>query len=379
MVSVRSEGLVTMPQVPNQVAVRLLAAGAVISLAACAGSPPVGRGGTGAGGSSGVAGAAGAGGSTGTAGSTGAGGSTDDAGSAGNSDSDDGGDGGDSGAGGGATDAPLASDGSGPHKQFSCPPGPFPAQVVGASTPICTGGGFTYNYTFNEGPTWIASQNAFFFSNFIQGNGGANKMAGDIIKYPLGGTCEIWLHDVGCNGLGVSAEGQLLAACHGPRAVMEYDVVTKQGRVVATMAGGQMLDSPNDLIAHSNGTIYFSNAIFELGGRPQGLGTALVKIDLLGNTSVVQMGGLNGVALSPDEKKLYVVQMGVWDLDDNGNILQKTNAVAPVGDGIAVDCAGAISNNGTNSAFGGPDGKTLLVVGGGTAARTVQMTVPGIP
>ena len=51
----------------------------------------------------------------------------------------------------------------------------------------------------------------------------------------------------------------------------------------------------------------------------------------------------------------------------------------PSGDGIAVDCAGTISNNGTNSAFGGPDGKTLLIVGGGTKARTVQMTVPGLP
>ncbi len=336
---------------------------------------PRGDGAAGASGASGAMGAAGAtglAGSTGAAGITGAGGSTGTAGTTGAASTGD----------GGAdvpADAAPASDGGGPHKQFSCAPGPYPAQVMGTSTPICNGGGFAYNYTFNEGPTWIASQGAFFFSNFIQGNGGANKMAGDIIKYMMGGACEVWLHDVGCNGLGVSATGQLLAACHGPRAVMEYDVVSKQGRVLAAMAGGKMLDSPNDLIAHSNGTIYFSNATFELGGRPQGLGSALVKIDPLGNTSVVQMGALNGVALSPDEKKLYVVQMGVWDLDDRGNILQKTTAAAPGGDGIAVDCAGTISNNGTNSAFGGPDGKTLLVVGPATTARTVQMTVPGIP
>ena len=351
----------------------------LISGAACSSGPAAtakndgAAGATGVAGSTGAAGITGAGGSTGAAGVTGAAGSTGAAGITGAAGStrDGGAD--------VAPDARPASDAGGPHKQFSCPPGPFPAQVMGTSTPICNGGGFAYNYTFNEGPTWIASQGAFFFSNFIQGNGSANKTAGDIIKYTMGGACEIWLHDVGCNGLGVSATGQLLAACHGPRAVMEYDVVSKQGRVVATMAGGKMLDSPNDLIAHRNGTIYFSNAIFELGGRPQGLGSALVKIDPLGNTSVVQMGGLNGVALSPDEKKLYVVQMGVWDLDDNGNILQKTTAAAPTGDGIAVDCAGTISNNGTNSAFGGPDGKTLLVVGPATAARTIQMTVPGIP
>jgi hypothetical protein len=151
----------------------------------------------------------------------------------------------------------------GPKKQWSCPAGPFPAQQQGASTDICVG--FKYNYGYNEGPTWIASQNAFFFSNFIQGS----NEGGDIIKYTLGGACEVWQHEVGCNGLGVSPSGNLIGACHGPRAVMEYDVLTKQGRVVASMTNGKLLDSPNDLIAHSNGTIYFSNTTYELGNRPK--------------------------------------------------------------------------------------------------------------
>ena len=261
---------------------------------------------------------------------------------------------------------------TGPKKQWTCPAGPFPAQQQGASTDICVG--FAYNYGYNEGPTWIASQNAFFFSNFIQGS----NMGGDIIKYTIGGQCEVWLHDVGCNGLGVSPSGNLIGACHGPRAVMEYDVVTKKGRVVADMANGKMLDSPNDLIAHSNGTIYFSNTTYELGNRPKGLDTALVRIDPMGKVSVVEAGGLNGVALSPDEKKLYVVGKGVWTLDDNGAPLQKGGG-DPGGDGIAVDCAGGVSHNGTNSAYGGPDGKTLIVVGGGKNAKTIAMTVPGLP
>jgi len=93
---------------------------------------------------------------------------------------------------------------------------------------------------------------------------------------------------------------------------------------------------------------------------------------------VIQMGGLNGVALSPDETKLYVVGMGTWTLDAQGVPGQK-GGPTPGGDGIAVDCAGNIITQGTNSAFGGPDGKTLLVVGGGTQVRTVAMTVPGLP
>jgi hypothetical protein len=356
---------------------------------------------TGDGGATGTAGATGAGvgggagGGSGTAGSGGSGGAA--AASAGNPSGGGGvtaGSGG-GGAGGGGAGGMTNGDGgvtagsggggaggmtgaggfwgpNGPKKQFTCPAGPYPPQMFGASTNVCVG--FAYNYGYNEGPTWIASENAFFFSNFIVNQ----YTGGDIIKYTPGGTCEVWLHDVGCNGLGVSPSGNLLGACHGSRAIMEYDVKTKVGRKVATMADGKMFDSPNDLIARSDGNVYFSNRTAENGNRPVGLGEALVRIDPTGVTSVIQRGGLNGVALSPDETKLYVVGMGTWTLDAQGVPGQK-GGPTPGGDGIAVDCAGTISINGTNSAFGGADGKTLLIVGGGTTARTVATTVPGLP
>jgi gluconolactonase len=285
---------------------------------------------------------------------------------------------------GGATETHPATDAGGAYTRFVCPPPPYAAQMTTMTTAICNGGGFTYNYAYNEGPTWIATQNAFFFSNFVQGNGSANKTAGDIIKVTLGAggaaTCEVWVHDAGCNGLGVSSTGKLLGACHGPRAVMEYDPATKVSRVVSSMAGGKMYDSPNDLISHSNGTIYFSNTQYELGGRPAGgIGSALVRIDPDGTSTVVATGGLNGMALSPDETKLYVVGLGVWNIGPDGKQTTKTNDGAPGGDGIAMDCAGRITNNGTNSAYGGPDGTTLIAVGGGTAAKLMKMTVPGLP
>lgn len=340
-----------------------------------AGDPPVtGGSATGAGADAGGAGGTGGGAGQPAAGSTSGGQSSGGSAGAGGSLPVGGGAGtGGAGGAGAAGSGGMSFWGpNGPKKQWSCPAGPFPPQQQGASTDICVG--FAYNYGYNEGPTWIASQNAFFFSNFIQGS----NEGGDIIKYTIGGQCEVWLHDVGCNGLGVSPSGNLLGACHGPRAVMEYDVTTKQGRVIASMADGKLLDSPNDLIAHSNGTIFFSNTTYELGNRPKGLDTALVRIDPLGAVSVVEAGGLNGVALSPDETKLYVVGKGVFALDAMGVPGQKSGP-APGGDGIAVDCAGNVTNNGTNSAYGGPDGKTLIVVGGGTNAKTIAMTVPGLP
>jgi gluconolactonase len=318
------------------------------------------------------------GGSSGGMGTSGTGGTS---GGAGMAAAGNGGVGGDGGAQSGGASGSAGSGGAGgggfwgpagPEKQYSCPAGPFPEQVLSNTTTVCSGFAFAYNY--NEGGTWIESAGAFFFSNFPIGQ----YTGGDIIKYTPGGNCEVWLHEVGCNGLAVSPSGNLLAACQGPRAVIEYDVATKAPRTIASMTDGKMLDSPNDLIARSDGNVYFSNRTAELGNRPKGLGEGLVRIDPMGATSVIQMGGLNGVALSPDETKLHVVNMGTWTLDAAGVPGQKGQPT-PGGDGFSVDCAGNILVNGTNSAFGGADMKTLFIVGPGTQVSTKTATVPGLP
>jgi gluconolactonase len=295
-------------------------------------------------------------------------------------------------AGGGDGPATVPDSGSeapASEKTWSCPVGPFEAPMAGPSQEICPG--FKVRYSWNEGPTWIASQKAFFFSNFVIRQSGP----GDMIKFtPETGQCEFFIEGNGCNGLGVAPNGNIIAACQTPRALMEYDPLTKQGKVLADMAEGKLLDSPNDLIAHANGTIYFSNPTFELGGRPPGLGNALLQLSPAGAVTVIATGALNGIALSPDQKLLYVVGMGVWDLDGQG-VLSNRRTFTLGSDGIAMDCAGNIYDNGgnirnpqgqnigkfpagTNMAFGGPDAKTLLVVGG-VGAHTVQMNVPGLP
>jgi gluconolactonase len=258
-------------------------------------------------------------------------------------------------------------------------------------TPQTVCAGFQFNYTYNEGPTWIPSQQAFFFSNFPVGQ----AMRGDIIKYTPGGSCEVFIHDVGCNGLGLSPSGNIMATCQQPRAVMEFDVVTKASTVLVDMYMGKMLDSPNDLVAHSNGSIYFTNPTFELGGRAPGIGPALFWRDPAGLVTLVKMGVMNGVTLSADERTLYVVGGGAWDIDAMGR--PSNNRASFInGDGIATDCDGNIYSStgtiwnaqgqsqgsfqaGTNLAFGGPDGMTLLVVGGGINVRTIRMNLPGFP
>jgi gluconolactonase len=286
---------------------------------------------------------------------------------------------------GGATGAAGASAGAGGgtalHRQYTCPPGPYPAQKMGTSTPVCVGYDLNANgVNYVEGPTWVPSQNAFFFSNFAHSNPGG-MAPGNIVKVDMNGSCSTWLTDVGTNGLHVGANGNIFAACHKTRSVTEFDINTKQPRIVADMYMGKQFDSPNDLVVRSDGNIYFSNPNYELGGRPPGFGPAAFRIDPMGVVTLLSQGGEpNGAELSPDEKTLYIVQGGVWTLDASG-APTKTNQGPPNADGFAVDCAGNLIIQGTNSAFGGPDGKTLIVVsnGGGPSVKFVQMTVPGMP
>lgn len=313
---------------------------------------------------------------------------------------------------------PAATGGSGPARadaggrpdgsfvRSSCPAGPFPTPVVQSTKSVCTD--FTFTYTANEGPTWIASQNAFFFSNYVV----RSPTGGDIIKYTPGGSCEVFIKDVGCNGLAVTPDGNLLAACHQSRSVIRFDLTTKQPTTIADGYMGMMLDSPNDLVVHSNGTVYFTNPVYELGNRPPGFGLAVFRIDPAGVINLIAQGPCNGIALSPDETKLYVLLAGggqaggggpggfnspaaVWDLDPAG-IPSNRSTLGISGDGMAVDCAGNLYtsgtissadgqaigsyvSDGTNLAFGGADGKTLLVVGRNVQVRELQMNIPGLP
>jgi gluconolactonase len=273
---------------------------------------------------------------------------------------------------------------------FHCPPGPYEAPKMVGRKDICPG--FNVKYSWNEGPTWVASQKAFFFSNFVIMEAGP----GDMIKYdPATDKCEVFIQGNGCNGLVADHQGGLIATCQTPRALLRFDLTTKKSTVLVDMVEGKKLDSPNDVVIHGNGTIYFSNTTFELGGRPAGgLGSALMRIDPAGMLTVIAKGGINPLGLSPDGKRLYAMG-GYWDLDDQGAPLKKNGGFTLGNDGIAVDCAGNVYTNsggiispqnqrvgsypgGTNQAFGGEDYKTLLVVGGKNM-HTVQMNLPGIP
>ncbi len=163
------------------------------------------------------------------------------------------------------------------------------------------------------------------------------------------------------NGLARDRQGRLLACEHGTRRVTrtEYD-----GRitVLASHFQGKRLNSPNDIVCQRNGAIWFTDPPFGILGWWEGepatpeLPHGVYRIDPdSGELAMVldDLQGSNGLAFSPDEQVLYVVESRhqphrrIWAYDVDGATLRNkrvyVDAQGPGAyDGIAVDALGNV-------------------------------------
>jgi gluconolactonase len=144
--------------------------------------------------------------------------------------------------------------------------------------------------------------------------------AGHIWKYdPKSGKATIFRSPSGMsNGLKFDADGNLLAAegaDFGGRRVTRTDMKTGKAYIIAAMYEGRPLNSPNDMTIDEKGRIYFSDPRY-LGYEPIDQPVqAVYRIDTDGSLHriITDAGKCNGVAVSPDQKSLYVVS------NDNGS------------------------------------------------------------
>jgi gluconolactonase len=143
--------------------------------------------------------------------------------------------------------------------------------------------------------------------------------AGHIWKYdPTTGKTTIFRSPSGMsNGLKFDADGNLLAAegaDFGGRRVTRTDMKTGKTYIVAGLYDGKPFNAPNDITIDEKGRIYFSDPRY-LGHEPIDQPVqAVYRIDTDGSVHriITDAGKPNGVAVSPDQKTLYVVS------NDNG-------------------------------------------------------------
>jgi gluconolactonase len=128
-------------------------------------------------------------------------------------------------------------------------------------------------------------------------------------------------HQAGSNGLTFDKEGRLIVCQHGERRVVRIE---KKGPVtiLADNYQGKKLNSPNDLVLRSDGTLFFTDPPY---GLPMVFNDPRKETPHSGVYAVVNgqvklltidLKGPNGIAFSPDEKYLYVSN---WDITDIHN------------------------------------------------------------
>ena len=130
------------------------------------------------------------------------------------------------------------------------------------------------------------------------------------------------------NGNTFDYEGRQLSCEHGGRRVVRYEpngTIT----VIAEKFQGKKLNSPNDIVVHPDGGIWFTDPTYGIRGNYEGFKAeqeskeAVYRVDgKSGQIAKVtdEVGQPNGLCFSPDYKKLYVADTGtretkVWDID----------------------------------------------------------------
>jgi gluconolactonase len=249
------------------------------------------------------------------------------------------------------------------------------------------------DFRFIEGPLWVKNGNYLLFSDLMQnaifkwtpgGGPGGNV---EVFRKPVYmGTFPDGVM-IGTNGLALDPQGRLIAAEHGNHRISR----TEKDGTITTLADryeGKRLNSPNDVVVKKSGDIYFTDPVGLLRTYPENSEKPVMEMGFNGLFRITTTGKVellakdiqypNGLAFSPDEKKLYVASSRpdkywmVYDVNKDGSIANGRKFFDgtkepgdDVPDGMKVDSKGNIYATGlTGVVIFSPQGKRLGVIEG---------------
>ena len=255
---------------------------------------------------------------------------------------------------------------------------------------------------FTEGPVWIPDGQYLLLSD-VPGN--------EMKKWEDGKLTTFRKPSNNANGNRLDEKGRLVTCEHHSRTVTRTDAEGKVETLIADFEG-MKFNSPNDLVIRSDGTIWFTDPHYGLGQREREIDENNVFCYRPKTKELFIVAGdfdmPNGLALSPDEKKLYVADSGkprhirVFEVAKDGSLSKgkvfcKLDKGAP--DGIRCDVKGRLFSSAgdgvrvyspegrliglipvpevpSNLCFGGPEGKTLFITAR-TSLYSVELDAPG--
>ena len=191
----------------------------------------------------------------------------------------------------------------------------------------------------HEGPVYVADEDALYFTTVRRGQVAIKRLS------LADGRVSVIREDANmANGMTLDREGRLVICEQGslidPARITRFD---RRRRTVETLVEGS-LNSPNDVVVRSDGTIWFTDPSY--GGTKTQPGEYVFRIAPGGNVSTVDttLTRPNGITLSPDEKTLYVAD------EPNDKIVRYTvNTDGTTSDWVTVKATGVAPKDTRNA------------------------------
>jgi gluconolactonase len=208
----------------------------------------------------------------------------------------------------------------------------------------------------HEGPVYVADEHALYFTTVRR-----ERVSIKCLSL-ADGTVSVVRPDANtANGMALDREGRFVVCEQGtlndPARITRLDRRTREVETLVESWNGLPLNSPNDVVVKSDGTIWFTDPSYGYlqGFRPKPqLGDHVYRFDPLDGSLILVADGFdkpNGLAFAPDERILYIGDNGspkelvAFDVADDGRLSGRRILATSAGDhpdGIKVDEHGRI-------------------------------------
>ena len=251
-------------------------------------------------------------------------------------------------------------------------------------------------YRWAEGGVWVSDGNFLLFSdppsNIVYRWDARNGAQPFLAPSGAQGAVPAGIREPGANGMRLDRNGHLVVADSGSRAIVRINLKTRERTILVDRFEGKRFNSPNDLVIAADGAIYFTDPPY---GLKDADASPLRELDFNGVYRLAPDGHLslidrsrfrpNGIALSPDERTLYLAlsdpklpHLLAYPLDASGTpgearLFHDMQAQADQGlpglpDGVKTDRQGRIFATGPGGVHVClPDGTLLGIIATGKA------------